>query len=224
MVNTTARIKKTGKPFEILVDLDEALRFKKGEINSITAESEVIFTNIKQGERASEKDLKEAFGTTNVDEIVQKIVKEGEVLTTQEHRDAEQEKKFKQVVDFFVASSVDPQTGNPHTSERIKSALEQAHVNIKNIPIENQIKEITEQLNKIIPIKIDTKNVKITIPAVHTGKVYGLVTPYKKEENWLSNGDLEVLAVIPSGTHLFNFYDKLNSATHGSALTEEVKE
>ncbi len=223
MVNTTARIKKVGKHFEILVDLDEALKFKKGETNSITSENEVIFTNIKQGERASEKDLKEAFGTTDVNEIVQKIVKEGEVLTTQEHRDAEQEKKFKQVVDFLVNNAVDPQTSNPITSERIKSALEQAHINIKNVPVENQIKEIVEQISKIIPIKIETKKVKITIPAIHTGKVYGLVNQYKEKENWLDNGDLEVIVNIPAGI-IMDFYDKLNSATHGSALTEEVKE
>ena len=30
MTNTTARIKKTGKHFEIIVDLDDALKFRKG--------------------------------------------------------------------------------------------------------------------------------------------------------------------------------------------------
>jgi rRNA metabolism SBDS family protein len=223
MVNTTARIKKIGKHFEILVDLDEALRFKKGEADFVAAESEVIFTDIKKGERASEKDLKEAFGTDDVNEIVQKIVKEGDVLTTQEHRDAEQEKKFKQVVDFLVNNVINPQTNNPITAERIKSALDQVHVNIKNVPIENQITEIVENLRKVIPIRIETKKVKITIPAIHTGKVYGIVNQYKEHENWLSNGDLEVIVNIPAGM-IMNFYDKLNSATHGSALTEEVRE
>ena len=31
MTNTLARIKKAGKNFEIIVDLDGALKFKKGE-------------------------------------------------------------------------------------------------------------------------------------------------------------------------------------------------
>ena len=60
---------------------------------------------------------------------MKKIVKEGEIQTTQEHRDAEQEKKFKQVVDFLTKNAYDPQTGRPHTPERIKNALEQANVN-----------------------------------------------------------------------------------------------
>ena len=48
--------------------------------------------------------------------------------------------------------------------------------------------------------------------------------PYKEKENWLSNGDLEVIVSIFAGNQLFSFYDKLNSVTHGSAITEEIKE
>ena len=223
MTNTIARIKKNGKHFEILVDLDDALKFKKGEISEIEVEGDRIFSDIKQGKVPSTKDLEEAFRTTDVNEIAKKIVKEGEILTTQEHRDAEQEKKFKQVVDFLVTNSIDPQTGHPHTAERIKNALQQAHINIKNIPIENQIKDIIENINKFIPLKIETKKVKITIPAIHTGKAYGTITQYKEKENWLDDGSLEVVVNVPAGM-IMDFYDKLNSATHGSALTEEIKE
>jgi len=222
MTNTLARIKRTGKNFEIIVDLDNALRFKKGEIGFIEAEVDRIFTDSKKGEVPSSSDLEAAFGTTEVNEIVKRIVKEGEVQTTQEHRDAEQEKKFKQVVEFLTRNSVDPQSGNPHTPERIKSALEQAHVNIKNIPVENQINEIVEKLSSIIPIRVQTKRLKITIPAIHTGKAYGVITQYKKEENWLNDGSLEVILEVPSGI-VMDFYDKLNGVTHGSALSEEIR-
>jgi len=223
MTQTIARIKQAGKHFEIIVDLDEALKFKKGEISSIEAEGDKIFTDSKKGEVASGSDLKESFGTEDTQTIVEKIIKNGEILVTQEHRDEEKEKKFKQIVDFLVSNSVDPQTGNPHTAERIKSALKQIHINIKNISIENQIKDIVEEISKIIPIKIETKKVKITIPAIHTGKVYGIINQYKEEENWLDDGSLQVIVNVPAGM-IMDFYDKLNSATHGSALTEEIKE
>jgi len=221
-MNTTARIKKAGKRFEIIVDLDDAIKLKKGEISSINIEGDRIFSDSKKGQRASPSDLKEAFGTEDINEIAKIIIKEGEVLTTQEYRSEEQEKKFKQIVDFLVSNSINPQTGNPHTPERIKSALEQAHVNIKNIPVENQINDIIESINKIIPIKIETKKVKITIPAIYTGKAYGIVNQYKEEEKWTDDGSLEVTVNIPSGT-IIDFYEKLNSVTHGSALTEEIK-
>ena len=225
MTQTTARIKQAGKPFEIIVDLDKALEFKKGTSSSVDFldAGSPVFTNSKKGMVAPNNDLKEAFGTTDVNTIAEKIVKNGEVLLTQEHRDEEREGKLRQVIDFLATNSMDPQTGNPHTAERIKNALEQSNVNIKNVPVENQIKEIVESISKILPIKLDTKKVKITIPAIHTGKAYGIVGQYKEEEKWLDNGDLQITVGVPSGM-IMDFYDKLNSVTHGSAVTEEIKD
>ena len=222
-MNTLARIKQAGKNFEIIVDLDDALKFKKGESNSIEAEGDKIFTDSKKGFVASPKDLQDAFGTTDTNEIIQKIVRDGEVQLTQEHRDSEQEKKFKQVIDFLVSNAIDPQTGNPHTAERIQGALKQAQVNIKNVSIENQINDIVSEISKIIPIKVETKKVKIIVPAIHTGKVYGMINQYKESEKWLDDGSLEVIVSVPAGL-IMDFYDKLNNTTHGSALTEEIKQ
>ena len=223
MTTTLARIKKAGKNFEIIVDLDNALSFKKGQSSNIEAEGDKIFSDSKKGNIASNSDLQSSFGTTDLNEVVSKIVKEGEVLLTQEHRDEEREKKIKQVVDFLAVNSIDPKTGNPHTPQRIHSALEQAHVNVKNVPIDQQINEIIEEVSKIIAIKIATKKVKITVPAMHTGKVYGVIAHYKENENWKDNGDLEVTVKVPAGM-IIDFYEKLNGVTHGSALTEEIKE
>lgn len=223
MGQTLARIKQAGKNFEIIVDLDDAIKFKKGESSFIEAEGDKIFTDSKKGMVASNGDLESSFKTTDTKEIVEKIIKSGEVLLTQEHRSEEREQKIKQVVDFLSTNAIDPQTGNPHTAQRIKSALTEAHVNIKNGAIENQIKEIITELSNVLPIKIQTKRVKITIPAIHTGKAYGVITQYKEKETWLDDGSLEVMVEVPSGI-VMDFYDKLNSVTHGSALTEEIKQ
>lgn len=223
-MNTIARIRQGKKHFEIIVDLDKALDFKKGTSSSPDfLEVEKVFTDSKRGMVASGSDLKEAFRTEEINDIAEKIVKNGEVVLKQEHREEEKDKKFKQIVDFLVTNSINPQTGNPYTAETIKNVLEQAHVNVKNIPVENQINEIIPEISKIIPIKIEMKKIKLTIPAVYTGKVYGLINQYKEEENWLSNGSSEVIVNIPSGM-IMDFYDKLNSATQGSVLSEEIKE
>lgn len=224
MTQTTARIKQHGKHFEIIVDLDRALKFKKGQSTAADfLEADTIFTESKKGTRAPEKDLTEAFGTTNITEIAKKIVKSGEILVSQEHRGEERDKKIKQVIDFLAVNASDPRTGMPHTADRIKAALEQTQVNIKNVPIESQIKEIIEKISPILPISLKTKRIKILVPAIHTGRAYGVFSQYKENENWLSNGDLEVIVNVPSGL-LMDFYDKLNSITHGSAVTEEIKE
>ena len=222
-MNTLARIKQAGKNFEIIVDLDDALKFKKGNISSIEAEGDRIFTDSKKGFVASKADLEKAFGTDSISEITERIIKKGEILLTHEYRNEEKEKKLKQVIDFLTKNAIDPQTKLPQTETRIRNALEESKINIKNEPIEKQIDEIIKEVSKIIPIKIETKKIKITIPASFTGKTYGLVNEYKQSEKWLDNGNLEIVVDVPAGI-IMNFYDKLNSMTQGSALTEEIKE
>jgi ribosome maturation protein SDO1 len=223
MPQTVAKIKKLGKYFEIMVDLDDALKFKKGEISYVEAGGDRVFRDIKKGEVASSSELEDAFKTSDINEIAKKIVKEGEIQLTQEFRDEEREKKIKKVVDFLATNAIDSKTGRPHTPERIKLALEQAHVNIKNTPIDQQINDIVAEISRIIPIKIETKRIRIVVPAIHTGKAYGLLNQYQEKEKWLDDGSLESIVAVPAGI-ILDFYDKLNSMTHGSVVSEEIKE
>jgi len=225
MTETIARIKLKGKNFEILVDLNKALEFKKagsGNIDEILLVDR-IFKDHKKGLQASDSDLKDAFGASEVSKVAEKIIKRGEIQLPQEYREKGREDKIKQVVDFISKNAINPQTNIPYTPEKIEGALKEAAVNIENRPIEIQIPGIIEKLNKIIPIKIETKKIQITIPAAYTGQVYGLIQTYKQSEEWLSNGDLKVIINIPAGLQM-EFYDKLNAMTHGAALTEEIKE
>lgn len=224
MTQTTARIKKGGKHFEILVDLEEATKVKKdlpGANLSSAVLTDKIFYNLKSGEHASSDDLEINFGTTDQLEVAEKIIKHGEVVQTTESMRAEHDAKYKQAVDFLSKNAVSPE-GRPYTPDRIEKDLHEAHVNIKNKPIESQLNEIIDQLSKILPIKIEKKKVKLIIPAQHTGKAYGIIKDFMTEEKWKNNGDLEVVVEMPSGL-IFDFYDKINSATSGSVLSEELK-
>ena len=221
MVETTARIKREGKHFEILVDLEEALKLRKGEgnINQAVLTNDVFY-NLKSGEHASKEDLEKYFDSSDFFEICEKIIKNGEVVKTTDFLKEEQNQKYKQVVDFLVKNAISLE-GRPYTPDRIMNALNEAHVNIKNKPIEIQINEILEQLNKVLPIKVERKKVKLRVSSMHIGKAYGYLKEYISKETWLNNGDLECIVEVPSGL-IMDFYDKINSATHGSVLSEEL--
>jgi len=225
MAQTTARIKKGGKNFEILVDLDEAIKVKKDAQDADLTRAvltEYIFYNRKSGEHASSVDLEQAFGTTDPMQVAEKIIKSGEVVQTAESMKAKHQQKYKQAVDFLSRNAVSPE-GRPYTPDRIMKALSEANVNIKNKPIESQINEVIDQLSKLLPIKIEKKKVKLIIPAIHTGKAYGIIKEFMIKEDWLSNGDLQAIVEMPTAL-TFDFYDRLNSATHGAVLSEEVKD
>ncbi len=205
-----------------MVDLDEALKIRKnqGDISSAVL-TDAVFYNLKSGEHASQDVLEIEFGTGDFYEICSKIIKSGEMELPTEFVNEELKKRYKQVVDFIVKNAVSPE-GRPYTPDRIMTALKEAKVNVKNKPIESQVGEIVEHLQKIIPLKVDTRRIKITIPAQHTGRAYGVVAEFKETEEWLSNGDLEIVIKLPAGMVL-DFYDKLNKVTHGSSLAEELK-
>ncbi len=222
MVQTIARIRKGKNNFEILVDLDEALKVRRGEGDISSAVlTDNIFTNLKSGEHAGKDILEVEFGTSELYGVAEKIIRSGEVVLPTEYINEQSEKKYKQIVDFLVKNAISPE-GRPYTPDRIMTVLKEAKVNVKNKSIESQIDEIVSSIQKIIPIKIDTKRIKITVPAQHTGKSYGFLTEFRDEEEWLSNGDLVITVKIPAGM-ILDFYDKLNSITQGSAIAEELK-
>ena len=184
MTNVNAKLRSKGKSFEILVDIDKAMQLKKGmavSIDNVLAFNEV-YSDIKKGIKCSTNDMQEHFGTADIRVIAEKIIKNGEIEVPAEYRKKEQENKIKQVVDFLARNAVDPSTGRPHTANRIESALKDAGVNIDNKPVEQQIAGILAKLKPIIPIKIENKKIKIIVPAMHTGKAYGLFKDYKEKE------------------------------------------
>lgn len=221
MAKVEARIKIKGKHFEIHVDLDEALKVREGS-GDITAalDSPNIFYNIKEGTLASKSDLQNAFNTTDVYEIAKIIITKGEVQKNQEFRDKEREKRIKSIISLILKNAAD-QHGKPFTEERLKSAINEVHFNFDKRPAEQQMLDLVNKLKEIIPIKIETKKVKLIIPARFTGQIYGLIKENKESEEWLSNGDLQVILNIPSGL-LIDFYEKINAVTHGSVQSEEL--
>ncbi len=222
MANVEARLKVNGKSFEIIVDLDEALKVKSGKGDIIQAlQSPSIYHDVKKATAVPQKDLLDAFGTSDKYEVAKKIISSGEVQKTQEFRDEQKENKIKQVISLILRNASD-QHGRPYTEERIKNALTQVHFNFDSRPAEKQMLELVEKLKTVIPIKMETKRIKLIIPARYTGQVYGLINENKENEEWLANGNLQTIINIPAGL-LLDFYDKLNSITHGSVQSEELK-
>lgn len=231
MTQVPAKIKINGKTFEIVVDCDKAMAFKKNHANQNLAQLrdvvsfDGVFFDFKKGDRVPEADLMSAFKTIDTYAIAQKIINEGEVHVTQEYREKQREMKEKQIIEFITRNCADPRTKAPFTPDRISSSMKQLGVKIdENRQTDEQASLIIKQLEKLIPIKMSTKRIKIVIPATHVGRAYGLFKDVKKEsEDWLPDGSMSVIVDIPAGMQL-EFYDKLNGLTQGDNITEEIQE
>lgn len=220
------KITKNGKNFEILVDPDKALEYRKGSsisIEDILVVSD-IFTDSKKGERVSEADLQKAFGTTDRFKAAESILKNGHMqLTTDQRRKLLDEKK-KQIVDIIFRQAVDPKTKVPHPVSRILNAMDEAHVHIDPFKAANdQVEQIIEKLRTIIPISIEVIKVAIKIPMQYAGKTSSIIRTIAKIQNeeWKSDSWIAVIE-IPAGMQSV-IYEKINGLTAGSAEIKIVE-
>jgi ribosome maturation protein SDO1 len=217
-----ARIKKFGETFEISVDPDKALQYKKGEINDLREVllADNIFTDAKKGKVAGNDELQKAFQTTDPTKIADVIVKEGEIQLTSEHRAAEREQRRKKLINLIHRQAIDPKTGLPHPPTRIELALEQGKINLDDHKsVEDQFDDIISKLRPIIPISIEEKEALLVIPAQYTGKAYNFVKSGAKiqSEEWTNEGNWKVKITMPAGMYP-DFIEKLNGMTHGEVV------
>ena len=70
-------------------------------------------------------------------------------------------------------------------------------------------------------MKFEVKEIAVKIPADFAAKSYQVLNSFgtKLKEEWLSDGSLAVVLEIPGGLEN-EFYDKINSLTHGNVETK----
>jgi ribosome maturation protein SDO1 len=222
-----AHFKTHGKMFEVFVDPDGALSFKKGEpvkIEDILA-VEDVFSDAKSGDRPAEQDIINAFGTKDALKIAEKIILEGELQLTTEQRRKIQEDKKKQVVTFIARNAINPQTKAPHPPARIEAAMDEAGVHIDPMKSVDEMVEIAmKAIRPLIPIRFEEVRIAIKLPPEYAAKAYGAVAKFGnlQKQEWQNNGSWIGVISIPAGMQ-DDLYSLLNSLTKGSAETKLLK-
>ena len=222
-----AKIKKAGKTFEIVIDPDLAIEYRKGkdiDINEILKSKE-IFYDAKKGLEASQHEMSNIFKTDDTLEIAKMILKQGEIQLTNEYRKKIIEEKKKKIIDAICRNAVDARTGLPIPPERIESAMQEAKVHIDEYkPAEQQVEKIIKSLRLIIPIKFEVKKIQLKVPAQYASKSYSIIKEYSKiiKQEWLNDGSFTCQMEIPSGIEQ-EFFDKINKLTHGDIESEIIK-
>ena len=219
-----ARLKINGNNFEILVDCEKALEFRKGKNISLydILASDIIYKDNRKGERVSENDLMAVFKTTDVHEVVKIILREGEIQIKKEIRDSEREEKLRKIINLIHRNCVDSKTGLPHPPQRIESAMEEAKVRIdENKSAEEQVDSVVDKLRIIIPIKFETKRIELVIPAKYSGASFRILKMYGKmlKNEWKNDGSLDAVVEIPAGI-IDEFFSQLNGICHGEVSSK----
>ena len=222
-----ARLETHGETFEILLDPSAMNLIKAGkEIDLLEYLAvEDVFNNARKGTRPAEDKIREAFGTSDVKEIGEKIIAKGEVQITAEQRKEMLQAKRQQVITYIAANAINPQTKLPHPPMRIEMALEEAKFHADPFKsVDRQVEEAMKLLRPLPPIKFEKTKVAIKMKGDDYGKCYddlihfGLV----EKEEWQSDGSWIGIIEIPAGL-IDELRVKIGNKTKGSATFKELR-
>ncbi len=221
----TARLKIQGENFEILVDPDLAFKYKQDEIKDVgdVVASEFIFKDAKKAEKAAISNLQKVFKTENVNVIAGEIIKKGEIeLTTAQKRNMLEERK-RQIIEYIVRNSMNPQTNAPNPPARIEAAMEQARVDIKfEKTAEQQIEGVLKKIREFVPIRFEKVKIAAKIPFHYAGGIHYTLKgiPILKEE--YTSDSVLIMVEVPAGIQN-EVLGKLSALTKGDVETKILK-
>jgi ribosome maturation protein SDO1 len=223
-----ARMKKAGKVFEIVIEPDNAIAYRRGAGMDIreALRGERIFSDAKKGVFAHESDLKAVFNSADPLKVAATILKEGEIQLTTEYRDKLREEKRRRILALIQRNAIDPKTKLPHPLTRIENAFEQANCRIDEFQTaEEQIDEVVNRLRTVLPLKIEQIVMRIHVPPQHSHQAYGLLKKLGtiRQESWGADDSLAIKLEIPAGIQE-EVLDKMNKMTHGGVDIQLEKE
>lgn len=214
------------KTFEILVDPDGALEFRRGaqtDLSEILAVRDV-FKDARAGDRVSSADLKAAFATDDVLKCAEIILRKGEFHLTSDQKRKMAEDKYRQIIAIIARNAINPQTDLPHPVTRIEAAMKEARVRIDPFKsADEQVPDVVKALRPIIPIRLEKKQVAIKFPPNHAQRAVGFVKRIAeiRKDEWLPDGSWAALVEVPAGT-VPDLMDAVNRETRGEAQISVV--
>ncbi|CAG8358325.1 unnamed protein product [Penicillium salamii] len=125
---SVVRLKKGKKRFELACYKNKLLEYRSGAEKDLDNVLQVptVFLSVSKAQTAPSAELAKAFGTgTPREEVLQEILRKGEVQVGERERKDILERVEKEVLDIVSGRLVDPSTKRVYTSGMIHKALDQ---------------------------------------------------------------------------------------------------
>ena len=214
-----ARLKRGGEKFEVIIQADNAVAFKRGSLKDVkdTLMYEKIFSDAKKGMMASETSIQNVFNTTDTLKVAEIVLKDGEIQLTSKYRNSLREAKQKQLIELIHRNAIDPRTSLPHPATRIENAFTEAKINLdENKTAEDQLDDVVKQLRVIMPIRFETRRLQLVIPSKFASKSHSILKNSGRlvKDSWQADGTLFAVVEIAAGLQQ-DMVEQLNKLTHG---------
>ena len=216
-----------GKRLEIIVEPERAWLLRQGEEIPIEdiVEGYTVFENLTKGLKANKDELVDIFETDDDKEIARLMILNGELLITQEQRNRFLKEKRDEILDYLSIHAVNPKTKAPQPRARIEKAMDDAGVRIDRKEAASiQAQNIIKEIQKLLPIKIETAIVEFIVPPKNSGKLYGFIQGHGEviKEEWANNGTLTMLLKVPAGL-VGDVLEKVSDVSKGQVRSTVIE-
>lgn len=149
------RMKKGRTTFEVMVNEGAVNKYRDGSIKRIDDVVIVprIWTNASQGTKASADQIKDAFGSEDVNGALDIILREGDAQESAHERQAKLDAKRQEIIASIQKNYSSPE-GRPLPTTRIENALERIKLRIDvDVDADRQVTGMIERLTAVMPMK-----------------------------------------------------------------------
>lgn len=161
------RYKKGGKRFELACYPNKVTSWREGVEKDIdeVIQSDIIFENVNKGTYASENELKQIFGTDDMQKIRMEILQKGDLQVSEKERKHNTEELFKEIASIVTQKCVNPQTNRPLTITLVERAMkEDLHYSVHpSKPAKVQAMDVIKLLSGIKDFPIVRAQMRLTI-------------------------------------------------------------
>lgn len=162
------RYKVGGKRFEIACYRNKVLDWRnklEKDINEVL-QSDAVYLNVSRGTLANRKELKAAFGTEDLKQVIQIILDKGQLQVSKKEREQEMVNKFQEIATIIADKCINSSTRRPFTVELIEQSMRDLHVNVRpKKSAKQQALDVIQLLQKSLPISRARMRVRVECPA-----------------------------------------------------------
>ena len=213
--------------FEIACYKNKILEARKQKkINLVDVlQTDAVFLNVSKGQVASKTDLEKCFQTTDTDQIIMEILRNGEVQVGEKERSNQLELLVKEIATIVSDKCVNPETKRPYTVSIIQKAMADVHFNPSSTKsAKQQALEVIKSLQKKRALNISRALMKVLIhcKAFEAGRFRDLALPMfeeTEEEKWTE--DYEVTGLIQPGNYK-KLVDLVSSSCRGNGVVQTL--
>lgn len=179
MSDMLVRLKRGKKTYEVLVHEGSVSKYRTGALSRLddVLMTPVVFLNATKGTKASTEQLEASFQTTDVDTILDTIIRTGEAQESAGERKSRMDAKRAEIITAIHKTYATPD-GKPLPLVRIENALAQIRPKIEvTVDAERQAEKLYPRLREVMAMKRVGGGMEgtVTVGADVAGAVGGVI-------------------------------------------------